>query len=163
MAFFECDILLAFCVDSEREDSRNSVLDFVLHCSPVCVMSINCSGIDESGDLILIFNGDSANINSLMDVFVQVLDGLERADKFNVDVAFVFEKDPGVVRNDPPAVKQKVILLKGVTINGSSVLWVAMTIMRQSSVGTEGFREFFTTDTIDHAGAGKVGWATGSM
>ena len=163
MAFPEGDILLALCVDGKIEDSRDAVLDFVLHCSPVCVMSINCSGIDEFGDLILIFNGDSANINSLMNVLVEVLDGMEGADKFNIDVALELEKDPGVVRHDPSAVKDKAIFLNSVTVDGSFVLWVAMTIVREASFVTVGFRKILGTDTIDHAGAIKVGCSTGSM
>lgn len=53
-------------------------------------MGINHPDIDEPGYLIPVFNGNSADFNSLVDIFVEVLDGMEGAN--NIYVGSVLEE-----------------------------------------------------------------------
>lgn len=86
-----------------------------------------------------------------------VFDGMERANRFNIEVALVFKKDPGLVQHDPPAVKHRAVLLSGVTALWSSEIRVAMTDVWKAFLLTGGFMvEWWNTQTNTHINPSSI-------
>ena len=55
-------------------------------------------------------NGYRSTIVSLIDVFEQILDGMNRNTNFNVYMTLVFQEEIRVVRNNPPVIKRFAVL-----------------------------------------------------
>jgi hypothetical protein len=100
-----CDVVLIGKMDLKANDVGGCTVHGKVEEAPDCLMSGNVAGVQVELDLIVAsakLHGNS--IVALVDIFVDVLQGLDGGDDLNVDVTAVLPQEIGIVGNHPAIV-----------------------------------------------------------
>src|SRR6266850_2615936 len=119
--------------------------------APTGFSSRNISGIQIFFDLIsiLIRYLQSCSVMTLVDVFVNVFNCLNRSTNLHIDMAIVSGRQIRTVRDNIPVGISVPILFKKAPIIGSSIEWIP--IITKVSCFTQFFGILFCTPSISHA------------